>query len=258
MPPKAKAKAIVVPSYATPQTNVWVEVRDKKDIEPIEYLSATVVSIDEKKMATVMFDDPGATSQTKFRADRLLEKNPDEKLIDDLVNIEPLNDAELLVMLKRRFDKDMIYVNCGPTLIMTNPYKRIDGIASEEKRLFYRKFALNGGNIEDLPPHIWALAAKTFWQLFENNMKQAICISGESGAGKTFGTKLCMGFMTAIFPSEATEDVRPIEDRILGCNPILEAFGNCKTVRNDNSSRFGKYFMMKVDRADKNIKGAII
>lgn len=92
-------------------------------------------------------------------------------------------------------------------------------------------------------------------------MKQAICISGESGAGKSYGTRKCMEFITGLFneldgPGEEGEI--PMEDKIMNCNVILEAFGNAKTVMNNDSSRFGKYFILMVDKADKHIKGAQI
>jgi myosin heavy subunit len=76
---------------------------------------------------------------------------------------------------------------------------------TEEIRLDYKKYAISGGRLDEKPPHIWALAAKTFYQLFENDRKQAVCISGESGAGKTFGTKLVMSFMTKLFPLEQND-----------------------------------------------------
>lgn len=92
-------------------------------------------------------------------------------------------------------------------------------------------------------------------------MKQALCISGESGAGKSYGTRLCMRFITGLFKEidgPAKEGEISIEDKIMNCNVILEAFGNSKTVMNNDSSRFGKYFILMVDKADKHIKGAEI
>jgi myosin heavy subunit len=98
------------------------------------------------------------------------------------------------------------------------------------------------------------MAAETYKQLWENRKNQAIVISGESGAGKTENTKFAMNFLANLSHSETSG----IEDQILRCNPILEAFGNAKTVRNDNSSRFGKYVRLYFDIRSRNITGATI
>ena len=124
-------------------------------------------------------------------------------------------------------------------------------------------------SLKDLPPHVYAISALTYKQLFENEKKQAIVISGESGAGKTENTKSCMKFLTSLFnvkkkksnsiEKNKKEDVVKeisVEDKILSCNPILEAFGNAKTVRNDNSSRFGKYVSLLFKKTNREIVGA--
>jgi len=126
----------------------------------------------------------------------------------------------------------------------------------------FREYALFGGKSITYP-HIWNLASRAFYQLFDNDDNQAICISGESGAGKSYGTRKCLGFITGLFKegeSSGNEDKNKVsvEDKIMGCNVILEAFGNAKTVMNFDSSRFGKYFVLLVDKQDKRIKGAEI
>jgi myosin heavy subunit len=132
---KPEAKPIIVPPWAKPSTLVWVEVRDKADKEPIEFLSGTLDSIDDKQMAKIHFDIP--QTYDKVRGDRLMEKNPDPRIIDDLCNIDPLNDAEILQLLRMRYEKNMIYVNCGPTMIMTNPYKDIRSMLTKEIQAHY-------------------------------------------------------------------------------------------------------------------------
>jgi myosin heavy subunit len=106
-------------------------------------------------------------------------------------------------------------------------------------------------------PHTYAVAGLAFKKLFENTKNQAIVISGESGAGKTENAKIAMKFLTSLSDlaagSHATNtNEERIEDKILSCNPILEAFGNAKTVRNDNSSRFGKYVRMIVNSSSNH------
>ena len=112
-------------------------------------------------------------------------------------------------------------------------------------------------NIKDTAPHTYAIAGIAFKKLFENTKNQAIVISGESGAGKTENAKIAMKFLTSLSDlasgTKVNHDEERIEDKILSCNPILEAFGNAKTVRNDNSSRFGKYVRMIVNSHSKLI-----
>jgi myosin heavy subunit len=104
-------------------------------------------------------------------------------------------------------------------------------------------------------PHIYVLAGRAFQGMVNQIDKQAIIISGESGAGKTESTKHCMQMLTLLSRHQGQQ--HPIEAKILACNPILEAFGNSKTVRNENSSRFGKYVQIYFG-PDHTIKGANI
>ena len=110
-------------------------------------------------------------------------------------------------------------------------------------------------NLKDTAPDAYAIAGQAYKKLFENNKNQAIVISGESGAGKTENAKIAMKFLTSLSDlftpktEQTAVNQERIEDKILSCNPILEAFGNAKTVRNDNSSRFGKYVRMIVNSA---------
>lgn len=118
---------------------------------------------------------------------------------------------------------------------------------------------------KELDPHIYSVAATAFRQLQENSIKQAIVISGESGAGKTESAKIAMKFLTTLSSltghkgeehKGGAEDEISIEQKILNCNPILEAFGNAKTVRNNNSSRFGKYVKLVFNLKKGDILGA--
>lgn len=264
MPPKKKEKVdislIDVQAWQKPGKLAWVEIWDDKEIEPEYFLMVKIDSIDvDTKLAKVTYVGDEKPGPPEIYVNKLLERADEAQSIDDLVDIDPLNDAELLRCIQTRLKNDVVYSYCGPTLIAMNPYKRISTMLLPEDKVIFRTFALNGGK-RPLKPHIWNLAGTTFNQLFTNDQKQAICISGESGAGKTYGTRLCMAFITSLFEDEdagkSGENDVPIEDKILASNPVMESFGNAKTVRNDNSSRFGKYFIMFVDRKDKRIKGA--
>lgn len=258
---KRNPSDIVIPSWAKELKPAWVTILNPKDQTPKNYQPAIIKEINKETKKAIMTYVDGASGPQEVYCDELLERSETPQILDDLVDISPLNDAELLRCLQLRYENDDISCFCGPTLIATNPYKRIKkAVLSEDKQKF-REYALGEGN-QLTKPHIWNIAARTFRQIFENETKQAICISGESGAGKTFLTEMVMAFLTSIFEGSDSDNQEqyevPIEQKILGCNPIMENFGNAKTVKNDNSSRFGKYFVMFVDRKDKHIYGAEI
>lgn len=119
--------------------------------------------------------------------------------------------------------------------------------------------SLKERKLESCPPHLWTISAYCYQFLFDMNINQAICISGESGAGKTESAKRCMAFLTKMKSRrQSSIGSIPIEEKILACNPLLEAFGNAKTFRNDNSSRFGKYTILYLSKNTKKVKGASI
>jgi len=176
------------------------------------------------------------TSSPMISIDNLLsfESNPalPPQGVSDMIQMQILNEPELLNNLKLRYSQSQIFTYIGPSLLIMNPYCDIPELLSEAKLLEI----LETRDISQ--PNIYSIALNTML-LLENNLKnQAIVITGESGAGKTETTKHCMKFLT--FQRKKSLE-KSISQKILDCNPILEAFGNAKTVRNDNSSRFGKY-----------------
>lgn len=189
-----------------------------------------------------------------------------EKGIPDMIDMNELNHATLLVNMKKRYDRDEIFTFVGPTLLIINPFKKIPGLYGEDIVDQYMSIITCENMIErkkELDPHIYSVAATAFRQLKENKEKQAIVISGESGAGKTESAKIAMKFLTALSSlghkgeeKKLPEGEVSIEQKILNCNPVLEAFGNAKTVRNNNSSRFGKYVKLVFDQKKGGILGA--
>ncbi|XP_058458353.1 unconventional myosin IC [Malaya genurostris] len=141
--------------------------------------------------------------------------------------------------LKKRFQEDLIYTYIGHVLISVNPYKELP-IYTEEDIKQYRK-----KHFFEAPPHVFALSDNAYRSLTEENRGQCILISGESGSGKTEASKKVLQFIAAA--TGHTNRVEGVKDKLLQSNPVLEAFGNAKTNRNDNSSRFGKYMDVQFD-----------
>ena len=173
MPPKKNLPDITKIKFAVwakPGKAIWVQVMDYEEGEPKEYLKGRIDQIfEEKKMASIIYDD--TKGEKEVYANEILERAEEPQVLQDLVDVDPLNDAELLRCLHMRFQNDDIYCYCGPTLLATNPYKKIPKAATNEDLEMFKKYALNGGKRYTLP-HIWNLAATTFYQLFEN---QRIC-----------------------------------------------------------------------------------
>jgi myosin-6 len=151
---------------------------------------------------------------------------------DDNCSLMYLNEATLLNNLRIRYKKNQIYTYVANILLAVNPYHDMKGLYSTAT---IRKYT--GKSLGVLPPHVFAIADKAFREMKRLKTSQSIIISGESGAGKTESTKYTLRFLTESYGASAGI----IEQRIVEANPLLESFGNAKTMRNNNSSRFGKF-----------------
>ena len=176
-----------------------------------------------------------------------------------------INEVDLLYNLKNRLNSDKTFTNVGPTLIIVNPFKEIKDVYGPEKIEYYieKQKMENPDNRDKITePHLYDLVLIAINEMLKKNPKnQALIVSGESGAGKTVATKNSMQCVTYFFSKfnknlKENSDETPLEKKILDCNPILEGFGNAKTVRNDNSSRFGKYVKIKLNNQTNIIEGA--
>ncbi|XP_067891758.1 unconventional myosin-Ib isoform X2 [Heterodontus francisci] len=169
--------------------------------------------------------------------------------VGDSVLLEPLTEDTFLENLKNRFDHSEIYTYIGSVVISVNPYRHLP-IFTPEKVEEYRN-----RNFYELSPHIYALADEAYRSLRDQDKDQCILITGESGAGKTEASKLVMSYVAAVCGKGA--EVNQVKEQLLQSNPVLEAFGNAKTMRNDNSSRFGKYMDIEFDFKGDPLGGVI-
>uniref|UniRef100_A0A8C5AG56 Myosin VB n=1 Tax=Gadus morhua TaxID=8049 RepID=A0A8C5AG56_GADMO len=168
-------------------------------------------------------------------------RNPDILVGEnDLTALSYLHEPAVLHNLKVRFlESNHIYTYCGIVLVAINPYEQL-AIYGEEVINAY-----SGQNMGDMDPHIFAVAEEAYKQMARDERNQSIIVSGESGAGKTVSAKYAMRFFATVGGSAGNTNV---EEKVLASSPIMEAIGNAKTTRNDNSSRFGKYIQIGFDR----------
>ncbi|NXF11878.1 MYO1E protein, partial [Smithornis capensis] len=154
--------------------------------------------------------------------------------VDDMVLLSKITEDSIVENLKKRYMDDFIFTYIGSVLISVNPFKQMPYFGEKEIEMY------QGAAQYENPPHIYALADSMYRNMIIDRENQCVIISGESGAGKTVAAKYIMSYVSKI--SGGGPKVQHVKDIILQSNPLLEAFGNAKTVRNNNSSRFGKYF----------------
>lgn len=170
-----------------------------------------------------------------------------KKDVEDNCSLMYLNEATLLHNVKVRYSKDRIYTYVANILIAVNPYFDIPKIYTSDTIKSYQ-----GKSLGTMPPHVFAIADKAFRDMKVLKMSQSIIVSGESGAGKTENTKFVLRYLTESYGSG-----QDIDDRIVEANPLLEAFGNAKTVRNNNSSRFGKFVEIHFNEKSSVVGGFV-
>merc|ERR1712079_656241 len=182
-----------------------------------------------------------------FKSSEIGQVNPPKfEKCEDMANLTFLNDASVFHNLDVRFKAKLIYTYSGLFCIVVNPYKRYPIYTPTVVKLYL------GKRRNEVPPHLWAITETAYRNMLQNNKNQAMLITGESGAGKTENTKKVISYLAQVAASgKKTGKKVSLEDQIVATNPILESYGNAKTSRNDNSSRFGKFIRIHFTASGK-------
>ncbi|ELU02860.1 hypothetical protein CAPTEDRAFT_5381 [Capitella teleta] len=176
-------------------------------------------------------------------------QQPSSREYPDLCNLPDLNERTLLTNLQQRFTSGHIYTYVGSILIAVNPFKFFPIYNPKYVKMYQNR------RLGELPPHIFALADTAYHSMLSERTNQCIVITGESGSGKTESTNLLLHHLSEL--SQKGYYATGLEQGILGAGPVLEAFGNAKTVHNNNSSRFGKFIQVNY-KENGSVYGAIV
>ncbi|XP_077527338.1 myosin heavy chain isoform X31 [Haemaphysalis longicornis] len=198
-------------------------------------------NISSTKGDMVTVDCPGG--ERTIKKDLLQQVNPPKyEKCEDMSNMTYLNDASVLHNLKERYYVNLIYTYSGLFCVAINPYKRFPIYTKRVVDIY------KGRRRTEVPPHVFAVSDGAYMDMLANRENQSMLITGESGAGKTENTKKVIAYFAHVGATSKKEEAPKkeskkgnLEDQVVQTNPVLESFGNAKTVRNDNSSRFGKF-----------------
>lgn len=186
-------------------------------------------------------------SEKMHKSSIKFQKKSLQNYVHDLLMLDEINEANILYNIKNRFSKKRIYTRLGKILISVNPYKLYPLYTPDVIERYQSSRVVN-----QLPPHVYEVAKAAIEELVKTKHPQSILIAGESGSGKTEACKQCMQYLAEVAGSESD-----MEKKLLDCNPILESLGNAQTIRNDNSSRFGKWSEIYFDENGKIVSGKI-
>ena len=209
------------------EAHVWVARSD----EP-SYAAGTVLDAGDEDLVVALDND----AVVHVPAAAVFSRNsPDAEASEDLAELPHLNEPCIVHALRLRHSTDAIYTNVGSILVAVNPFRRIDGLYDTDKMAACRgKKLWNAG----CGPHVFAISEQAYATMKKLRKNQCIVVSGESGAGKTETNRQLMNYLVWRGTDSESEDT--LTKKIMDTNPILEAFGNAKTTRNNNSSRFGR------------------
>jgi len=222
-----------------PKKSCWVPNKathgyDEGLIESTEGDKVTVMILENNEKKVFKKDQVGQVNPPKFDCS------------EDMSSLTYLNDACVLWNSVVRYKNELIYTYSGLFCIAINPYKRFPIYTQRTMEIYI------GKRRSECPPHIFGVAEGSYQGMNNGGKNQSILITGESGAGKTENTKKVISYFASIGASGKRKEGEPgLEDKIVQTNPVLEAWGNAKTVRNDNSSRFGKFIRIWFNQAGK-------
>uniref|UniRef100_A0A8C0VBT7 Myosin heavy chain 11 n=1 Tax=Cyanistes caeruleus TaxID=156563 RepID=A0A8C0VBT7_CYACU len=213
---------------------------------PSEKHGFEAASIKEEKGDEVVVELAENGKKVTLSKDDIQKMNPPKfSKVEDMAELTCLNEASVLHNLRERYFSGLIYTYSGLFCVVINPYKQLP-IYSEKIIDMYK-----GKKRHEMPPHIYAIADTAYRSMLQDREDQSILCTGESGAGKTENTKKVIQYLAVVASSHKgkkdTSVTGELEKQLLQANPILEAFGNAKTVKNDNSSRFGKFIRINFD-----------
>ncbi|EPX73018.1 myosin type-2 heavy chain 2 [Schizosaccharomyces octosporus yFS286] len=220
----------------------WVWISDPEEVYLKAWIeeklnSGSQYRVRLEKDGTERIVDSGSTG----------EVNPPKfDMVNDMAELTCLNEPSVIHNLIQRYERDLIYTYSGLFLVAVNPYRSLPIYGDDMVKKYHAK------QLPEVKPHIFRVADIAYRNLLEREQDQSILVTGESGAGKTETTKKVIQYLTAI-TGTSTNDSQLLENKILDTNPVLEAFGNAQTVRNNNSSRFGKFI-----RIEFSIDGSIV
>lgn len=261
-------------------------------LTPIEgWVAATVTSktsnedTNRQQNITVAIDETGDEVVLKIQDESQelenlkLRNDPRESLTDNLINVPHLHEPAIMYCLEQRYIQSEIYTYTGPILIAVNPFKKLSLYSSQILEMYYNSGLLKSQGVESTPcpPHVFAIADSAYRDMMsvilntytgtmsakdiQNKLlfaNQTILVSGESGAGKTESTKFVLRYLTTVGNTDGSGVmIGSVMEKILQSNPILEAFGNARTLRNDNSSRFGKFIELNFNKRGRLLGGSI-
>ncbi|GMI96152.1 myosin XI B, ARABIDOPSIS THALIANA MYOSIN XI B, MYOSIN XI-8, MYOSIN XI B [Hibiscus trionum] len=234
----------VAPSSILVGSHVWVEDPDDAWLDG----EVTEVKGDDIKINST------SGKQIVAKSASVYPKDPEFPScgVDDMTKLAYLHEPGVLQNLKCRYDINEIYTYTGNILIAVNPFRRLPHLYSNHMMEQYK-----GASFGELSPHPFAVADSSYRSMINEKISQSILVSGESGAGKTESTKSLMRYLAYMGGKHNKTEERSVEQKVLESNPVLEAFGNAKTVRNNNSSRFGKFVEIQFDQRGQ-ISGAAI
>ncbi|TYH03653.1 hypothetical protein ES288_A09G236400v1 [Gossypium darwinii] len=234
----------VAPSSILVGSHVWVEDPDVAWIDgEVKEVKGEEITVDSTSGKTIV-----------AKRSNVYPKDPEFPScgVDDMTRLAYLHEPGVLQNLKCRYDINEIYTYTGNILIAVNPFRRLPHLYSSHMMEQYK-----GAAFGELSPHPFAVADASYRHMINEGISQSILVSGESGAGKTESTKMLMRYLAYMGGRVSKAEERSVEQKVLESNPVLEAFGNAKTVRNNNSSRFGKFVEIQFDPRGQ-ISGAAI